>query len=99
MKRIEDKVRVILEESETARNSDNYLFLEYIEREAPELLEFPVTDFQLHYRDYGIPSFDSITRVRRKLQAENEELRGNADVRTWRAENEQAFRKYSRRTE
>lgn len=95
LKRIEDKVKLILEESEICRNSDNHLFLEYIQRECPELLEYPAVDFQLHYRDFGIPTFDSISRARRKLQAEYEELRGCEDVRRWRAENETQFRRYA----
>lgn len=43
----------------------------------------------------GLPSFESITRARRKVQEENEDLRGNKAVEKARIERQLEFIKYS----
>ena len=48
------------------------------------------------YKYLGLPSFESVGRTRRKLQAKYPELAGNARVRRLRAEGEKAYRKYAK---
>jgi len=48
------------------------------------------------YKYLGLPSFESVGRTRRKLQAKYPELAGSARVRQLRAEGEKAYRKYAK---
>lgn len=62
LKTVTDNIRYLLGNSEKARNSDNYLIYLYIK----DILGIPLI-YELFEK---FPSFESITRARRKIQAE-----------------------------
>ena len=86
-------VEQMLEESEPARNSDYYLFAlicTKVTNKAPS--QITLLDIADNKR---IPKYETITRVRRRLQAERPELAGNRAKKA-REEQEAIFRSYSR---
>ena len=56
----------------------------------------PFAEVMAQYKYLGLPSFGSVGRTRRKLQAQYPELMGNARVRRLRAAGEKAYRKYAK---
>ena len=49
----------------------------------------------MNARKLGLPAFESVSRARRKLQAENEELRGSSENQKAREERELEMFEYS----
>ena len=91
-KKYEPMVRAILEENPLTRDSDDALYLAYcvakgIDVDAPlwKALEDPT-----------YPNRDTISRVRRKLQANDERLCGSKRIRKIRADREEEFREYAK---
>lgn len=93
--RIEDMVAVILKEDEESRNSDTRLYYEFCKRYNPSILSDGFGGVLQNFNDYGLPRFASVSRARRKLQAQRPELRGSKDVKRWRSENELAVCSYA----
>ena len=60
-----DRVENILKVSKMARNSDIELLILYMQKSKMEL-----TDRQIHILRHEMPSFETITRIRRQLQEE-----------------------------
>lgn len=60
-----DRVENILKVSKMARNSDIELLILYMQKMKMEL-----TDKQIHILRHEMPSFETITRIRRQLQEE-----------------------------
>lgn len=63
-----------------------------------KILEFQnlsFTEAMLKHKEYKLPSFESVTRCRRRVQAKRPELKDPAKARI-RAEAEQDFRAYAR---
>lgn len=93
-------VKVILEESRQARNSDSFLYFKVLKelgkQKGLDLDYVSVNVFLLHMSEWGFPPFESVRRARQKLQAEFPELSANGKVAAHRAENEQAFRQFAR---
>lgn len=86
-------VEQMLEESESARNSDYYLFALICTRvtnKAPS--QITLLDVADNRR---IPKYETVTRVRRRLQAERPELAGTRAKKA-RTEQEAVFKEYSR---
>ena len=90
LKTIEDKVRAVLQKDEEARNDDMLLYLKVCNGCLKD------TEVMIQYKYLGLPSFESVGRTRRKLQAQYPELMGNARVRRLRAAGEKAYRKYAK---
>lgn len=74
MKRIEPIVKELLELYPKTRDDDFYLIGSVYYTIAPEIKSKSFLDIIKNHSFYGLPSFESITRARRKVQAENEEL-------------------------
>ena len=53
-------------------------------------------EIMTQYKYLGLPSFESVSRTRRKLQAKHPELSGNARMQRLRATGENAYRKYAK---
>ena len=96
LKNTENIVRAILQDNPDARNSDNILYEAYIGKVNPWVLVRPVRDYFLYFSDFGLARFESVSRIRRKLQEEEKELRGVEQVQKWRRENEKEFREYAK---
>ena len=91
----EHMVFKILTRSLEARNDDYVLMAEIIAEYYPQVAELPFQTALREHEKYGVPSFESFTRVRRKIQASIPALRGNRKKKQ-RAEMEQQFRGYAR---
>lgn len=96
LKNTENIVRAILQDVPEARNSDNILYEEYINKVNPWVLIRPVREYLLYFSDLGIARFETVARVRRKLQETEPNLRGVEQVQKWRKENEKEFRTYAK---
>jgi hypothetical protein len=74
LKVLENKVRKILVSYPETRNDDNVLIYQYL-KEYHDIDLISVKDLFLNGRKLGIPSFESITRCRRKIQEHSPYLR------------------------
>ena len=103
MKRLTDlsnRVKHILEANESARNSDNVLYLHvlrsYGEEQGMDIDKMSVPMLLLHCKDMGLPSLESMGRARRKVQEMYPELKASDDVQAMREEQEEAYRAFAR---
>lgn len=97
---IQDRVEAILEKNVEARNNDGVLILEVMKQILKErgidTNKADVWQRAIAYGNlYGIPTAESITRSRRKLQEKRPELDG-IKARPIRIEQEEAYRQYAR---
>lgn len=100
LKELSNRVKTILEENESARNSDNVLYLHvlrsYGEEKGLDIDRMSVPMLLLHCRDMGLPSLESTGRARRKVQELHPELRSSDDVQAKKEEREEAFRTFAK---
>lgn len=80
LKTIEGKVRAVLQKDEGARNDDMLLYLKVCNGCLKDTGAMPFAEVMAQYKYLGLPSFESVGRTRRKLQAQHPELMGNARV-------------------
>ena len=79
--KVEGLVKNILETYEDTRNDDFVLIYRvYKEINESAMVRELFFEVMLNHKKYGLPAFESITRARRKLQAEYEELRAKKIV-------------------
>jgi hypothetical protein len=89
----EDKVKTILEEHPAAREDDRALYYWILKEEG-----FDVTVSIAHFlMGTGYPNYETITRVRRKLQERFPELAVN-NIKAMRSKAEKEFEAYARTT-
>ena len=96
LRTIEDKVRAILKKDEEARNDDMVLYLKVCNSYFKDAGAMPFAVVMSQYRYLGLPSFESVGRTRRKLQAEHPELLGSIRIQKLRAKQEQNYRRYAK---
>ena len=95
--KVENIVKKVLEEYEDSRNDDFVLvFRVYKEINEGAMIRELFCEVMLNHKEYGLPAFEGISRARRKLQAEHEELRANKKVTEFREQKEEEYREYSR---
>lgn len=91
---IETRVKEILENSPATRENDNLLYVTYLE-------EYHYIDFNretfVNYERYGLPSFKSIERVRRKIQNEEGKYKASECIEEGRNKTKKQFENYYRR--
>lgn len=87
------KVEKILREHPKARNSDQHLFL-YVINEFGYSVHLQYWEIGKAILEGKIPSHESVSRARRKLQAEYKELRGKKQVEISRREEEKKYREF-----
>lgn len=92
--------RHILETKPYTRNSDNYLYLEVVsylgERMGARIQTMSIADVMNLAENGTIPAFDTIARLRRKVQEEDPDLMSSRPVRQMRLEREKEIRKWAR---
>ena len=96
LKTIEKKVRAILEKNEDARNDDMVLYLALCNVCLKDAGAMPLAEIMTQHKYLGLPSFESVSRTRRKLQVKYPELAGSRPVQKLRATGEKAYRKYAK---
>ena len=91
---IETRVKEVLENNPATRENDNLLYVTYLE-------EYHYVDFNrqtfIDYERYGLPSFKSIERSRRKIQNEEVKYKASEVIEEGRKEAEKQFQDYYRR--
>ncbi len=94
IKLLESTVKDILTKDPSAR-SDDFILVTSVYQKLGK-----INDTQTFYcvmlghKQLGLPSFESITRVRRKVQEKHSELRANKQIQNRREEQEQMFFEY-----
>lgn len=95
--KVENIVKRVLEFYEDARN-DDFVLIYRVYKEINEniVIREPFYYVMLNHKDYKFPAFEGISRARRKLQAEYEELRANKTIKKIRKQQEEEYKEYSR---
>lgn len=95
LNKVKELVKNILTESENTRNSDDLLYITVCKRINPIAASLPFYMVLGNRKEYGIPSFESVSRARRKIQEENPDLCGTDTVEAYRKVNEETFREFA----
>ena len=96
LKTVEGKVKAVLQKNEDARNDDMVLYLALCNLYLKNAGTMPLAEIMTRHKELGLPSFESVGRTRRKLQAQFPELMGSVCVQKLRAAREKAYRKYAK---
>lgn len=96
IKKVEPIVKKVLEEYENTRNDDFELILMVYCEINERAVEYPFYRLMRKHKEFGLPSMESITRCRRKLQEKYEHLKAKKDVQEIREKEEEEFREYGR---
>lgn len=100
-RRVEDDVREILEENTTARCDDMALYADYAFRKIKHLrcgrgwLQYIFSDRRYRIM-HGIAPYETVSRVRRMLQAKDKELRPSKEELEERKRIEKKYKEYAR---
>lgn len=92
---VETLVRNSLEKNKSTREDDNLLYIDVIYQIDPLLVN---ENFLMNFknaRKLGLPAFETVSRARRKLQAENKNLRGSLENQKAREERQLDMFEYS----
>lgn len=94
MKGLTDMIAEIMTKDEKARNSDAYLYHAVCLRISPVALTTPFGTVIQDPKKYGLPSSDTVSRLRRKIQSECTfaELGASKQVKAWRDAKEERCR-------
>lgn len=92
---IEKLVTEILETTVEARSDDYKLYVAVVKQLAPELAEKPFNDVLNNHYENGLPNWESVTRIRRKVQQQRPNLRDDRTVRN-RTLRKRLFEEYAR---
>ncbi|MBQ0112387.1 MAG: hypothetical protein KBT03_04575 [Bacteroidales bacterium] len=88
-------VKQILTECPATRNSDRFLYIEFLKRTTPNACTMPLEKVLLLQEEMQIPSIETVGRARRKMQERFEELRADEVVIDARYENWKTARQYA----
>ena len=100
-KTVEQDIKPILKESEAARCDDMALYANYVWTKL-EKFEYGAGWLEKIFSDrrfrimHGIAPYETVSRVRRRLQAENENLRPSKAYQEERKRAEVEYKKYAR---
>lgn len=95
LKTVEARVYNLLFENSKLRGDDYLLYAEYLNRYTPRLLDQPLHEALTKHFERGLPSFESVTRARRKIQRRHPELYSKRAA-AGRAKQEAAYLEYAR---
>lgn len=94
---IYDLVKDILGIDTRARDDDMYLYVQFCkQRDCKEALKMPFYVVMEHSSEFGMPSYESVSRARRKVQSDHPELRGSREITEIRSEYEQMYFDWAR---
>lgn len=92
-KQVEKTVKAILTEHPQTRNDDHYLYYQYACYNGRTDAGLFAATF-VFYKLYGLPSFESVGRARRRVQQKCPELRGDKGTQTARENLEKEYHDY-----
>ena len=99
---ITETVKTILEDKPSTRDDDNLLWLEVLRaavrnrKYGSQMVDLTLAYVLTSIHRLGLPSFESVSRARRKLQEKYPELRGTRAVQEKRKEREAVYEEYAR---
>lgn len=96
IKEVANIVKNILETNKEARENDNLLYIEVVYAINPNLVTSNFRYVFENARDLGIPPFESVSRSRRKLQEQHEELRASKKMQEAREDKQEEILDYVR---
>lgn len=91
-----DTVYKILKTRKRARDNDDILYIAVCKTLNPKVMSTNFEDVMRHRVKYGIPVYESVRRVRQKLQADNVELRGKTYTQQMRSKKRNEYLAYSK---
>lgn len=91
----EGLVKEVLENFPDTRSSDSLLYVKICKMINPKIARMPYERVMLEADKLGIPRYDSVSRCRRKVQAEYKELRGDKKTTGYRFLRWKVFREYA----
>lgn len=94
MRKLENIVKYVLEESSEARDDDFILILNVYEAIDGDLWHMSFRTIMRDHLELKLPSFESITRARRKVQKEYPELQSSRKTKEVRSAEEKAYCNY-----
>lgn len=95
LKNVESNVRVILEKYPETRNNDFKLISKYYWYFCNFDFTKPFFNVLENAKELNLTPFETITRCRRRLQAEYKELKAVKEVQEMRKELEEEFKEYA----
>lgn len=97
----QDKVLQMLQDIPATRNSDKVLFTEMVWQQAKEngdpeaeTIRRVLMKVMVMGRFCGFPNYESVTRIRRKIQEQRQDLQAAEDIKEFRKERECSFERY-----
>ncbi len=95
LRTMEKIVYEILQESKIARKDDYYLMVKVCEKLCPDLLDTSFRRVMTHHYALDLPNWETVTRVRRRIQRKHPELAENM-TRLNREREKRRYRNYSK---
>lgn len=94
--RVYDLVKAILVSDKQARNSDRIMYYDYLTwYYGDKMMNITLAEALEDPDKYNLPNYDTITRARRKVQADHEELRSDKAIEKMRRKREEDFVKFA----
>ena len=94
LKNLQNKVKEVLEESVEARN-DNFKLVYQVYKKLDIPVQFQFMDLMMEHSKYGLPSFESVLRARRKIVETHPELAECEEVKLFREEQQEEYIQYA----
>lgn len=95
-----EMVEVILKADPKTRSNDNLLYIRLVDmlgrRDHVDYIHMPMIAFYDQLPTLDVPTIETVSRLRRKVQQKNPELKATEAVENFRAEREEMFRAYAR---
>lgn len=95
--KVQDVVEIILTRDPMTRDSDDYLYVKVLEYMKAGITELSFIDVMGSLKKYHLPSYESVGRARRKLQASKPWLQASDNVKKLRIDNENKYSEYARK--
>lgn len=96
IKKVSDVVKHVLRTVPESRSNNNLLYYCVCEAMNHKALVMPFGTIFLNLEEYHLPNPETVTRARRKLQAEYPELSANDEMARYRGTQEQKFKEYAK---
>ena len=92
MSGLTEMIADIMLNDENARNSDIHLYHAVCKKIAPAAMSVPFGVMIENLNHYGLPTYDTVTRLRRKIQSEYCFVDPSKQVKEWRDQKEERCR-------
>lgn len=90
--KLTDLIYRILKLDIAARDNDVHLYMRVCSNINAPAIHMPFCEVMGKLKELGLPSIETVTRLRRKVQAEHPEVRASDQVMQWREDKEEQAR-------